>query len=80
MIQSDLEDSQRAALDFVIGGGESGPGHRPMKVEWVQSIADQCAAAGVPLFVKQDSGPRPGQQGRLPDSLWARKEMPEVKQ
>lgn len=63
-------------VDWCIVGGESGPGHRPMKVEWVQSIADQCAEAGVPLFVKQDSGPRPGQQGRLPDSLWEKKEMP----
>ena len=33
-------------------------------------------AAGVPVWMKQDSGPRPGQQGRLSDALWARKEMP----
>ena len=65
-----------AVLQWVIVGGESGPGHRPMQVEWVQSIADQCTAAGVPLWVKQDSGPRPGQQGRLSDALWERKEMP----
>mgnify|MGYP004417313778 CR=1 FL=1 len=63
-------------LSWVIVGGESGPGHRPMKVEWVQSLADQCSAAGVPLFVKQGSGLWPGQQDDLPDSLWARKEMP----
>ncbi len=64
------------ALNWVIVGGESGPGYRPMKVEWAQGIADQADAAGVPVWMKQDSGPRPGQQGRIPDSLWARKETP----
>jgi hypothetical protein len=32
--------------------------------------------SGTPLYVKQDSGPRPGKQGRLSDALWARKEYP----
>ena len=63
-------------LDWVIIGGESGPHHRPMQVEWAQSIVEQCAKAKVPVWMKQDSGPRPGQQGRLPDSLWALKQMP----
>jgi len=62
--------------DFIIVGGESGPHFRPMEVEWVQSIADQCRAAGVPLYVKQDAGRKPGQQGRIPDELWATKELP----
>jgi protein gp37 len=63
-------------ISWVIIGGESDAGHRPMDLAWVQSIADQCAAVRVPVWVKQDSGLRPGQQGRLPDSLWALKEMP----
>ena len=72
-----LSDSpSRRLFDWVIVGGESGPGHRPMEIAWVEDIADQCDAAGVPVFVKQDSGPKPGQQGRLPDDLWARKEFP----
>lgn len=40
-------------LDWVILGCESGPGRRPMKLEWARSIRDECQAAGVPLFVKQ---------------------------
>lgn len=57
-------------LDWVIVGGESGPGHRPMDIEWLESIVVQCREAGVPVYVKQDSGPRAGQQGRIPDDLW----------
>ena len=41
------------ALDWVICGGESGPGARPMHPEWARSLRDQCAAAGVPFFFKQ---------------------------
>ena len=41
------------ALDWVIVGGESGPGARPMHPDWVRSIRDQCQAAGVPFFFKQ---------------------------
>jgi protein gp37 len=40
-------------VDWVICGGESGPGARPMDLAWPQSIAKQCAAAGVPVHVKQ---------------------------
>ena len=41
------------ALDWVICGGESGPGARPMHPDWPRSVRDQCAAAGVPFFFKQ---------------------------
>ncbi|MBB4042055.1 protein gp37 [Microvirga flocculans] len=40
-------------LDWVIVGGESGPGARPMHPDWARSIRDQCTAAGVPFFFKQ---------------------------
>jgi protein gp37 len=40
-------------LDWVIVGGESGPGARPMHEEWARDIVRQCRAAGVPAFVKQ---------------------------
>ena len=40
-------------LDWVIVGGESGHGARPMNPDWVRSLRDQCAAAGVPFFMKQ---------------------------
>jgi protein gp37 len=42
-----------AELDWVIVGGESGPGARPMHPDWARSIRDQCQAAGVPFFFKQ---------------------------
>lgn len=40
-------------LDWVIVGGESGPGARPMHPDWARSLRDQCQAAGVPFFFKQ---------------------------
>ncbi len=40
-------------IDWVICGGESGPGARPMHPDWARSVRDQCKAAGVPLFFKQ---------------------------
>lgn len=40
-------------LHWVICGGESGPGARPMHPDWVRSLRDQCQAAGVPFFFKQ---------------------------
>src|SRR4029079_7875431 len=40
-------------LDWVIVGGESGPGARPFDLAWARSIVQQCKAAGVPVFVKQ---------------------------
>jgi protein gp37 len=44
---------QTIVLDQIIVGGESGPGARPCRVEWVESIIEQCRAAGVACFVKQ---------------------------
>lgn len=40
-------------IDWVIAGGESGPGARPMHPDWARSLRDQCEAAGVPYFFKQ---------------------------
>jgi len=40
-------------IDWVIVGGEAGPGSRPVHPEWIRTIRDECAAAGVPLFFKQ---------------------------
>jgi len=40
-------------LHWVVAGGESGPGSRPMQPTWTQSLRDQCAVAGVPFFFKQ---------------------------
>ena len=47
-------------LDWVVVGAESGPNRRPFQKEWAWDVLDQCREAGVPCFLKQDSGPRPG--------------------
>lgn len=67
---------QANLLDWVIVGGESGPQARPCDVAWIRSIVEQCATAMVACFVKQDYGPKPGMQGRLPDDIWNTKEYP----
>lgn len=49
-----IAPSQRGSgLDWVIAGGESGPGARPCRVEWIRAVVAQCQAASVPVFVKQ---------------------------
>jgi protein gp37 len=48
-----LAKTTTSRLDWVICGGESGPGARPMHPDWARSLRDQCAAAGVPFFFKQ---------------------------
>lgn len=69
-------DGTYQPVDWVIIGGETGPAYRPMEVAWAESLARQCQLANVACFVKQDSGPRPGKQGRLPDEVWAHKAYP----
>ncbi len=51
-------------IDWVIAGGESGPGARPVMEEWVVDIRDQCLAAGVPFFFKQWGGVNKKRAGR----------------
>ena len=45
--------SDMPRIDWVIVGGESGPGARPISPDWARSLRDQCAAAGVPFLFKQ---------------------------
>ena len=66
-----------SGLGWAIAGGESGPPRRPMRLEWLASVVAQCQAAGVPTFVKQDTALKEGQQGRIPDEVWAIKEFPQ---
>lgn len=51
-------------MDWVIVGGESGPGARPMREEWVRGVQAQCQAAGVAFFFKQWGGVRKKKAGR----------------
>lgn len=64
----------KAPIDWVIVGGESGPGYRPMDLDWARAIRDQCRSAGVPFFFKQESGLRPGTNAALDGKEW--KEFP----
>lgn len=59
-----------ASRFWTIVGGESGPNFRSLKIEWVRDIFEQCQEHAMPLFVKQDSGPKPGMRGRIPEDLW----------
>lgn len=72
----DLPNKHPARIDWVVVGGESGPGYRPCNVEWIGDIVMQCRTVGAPVWVKQDSDPRPGMQGPIPAELWNVKELP----
>jgi protein gp37 len=62
-------------IDWVIVGGESGPGARPMNEEWVTQIRDRCQAQEVPFFFKQWGGVQKSRTGReLDGRIWD--EMP----
>jgi protein gp37 len=61
----DLGEIDLDGIDWVIVGGESGRGARPMKKEWVFAIRDQCRKAGVPFFFKQWGGVWKKREGRL---------------
>jgi len=51
-------------IDWVIVGGESGPGARPMEARWLREVRDQCLGSGVAFFFKQWGGLRPKSGGR----------------
>src|SRR6266403_2063695 len=61
-----------SGIDWVIVGGESGPGARHMEPEWVREVRDQCVREGVAFFFKQWGGLRPKSGGRkLDDREWS---------
>lgn len=64
-------------IGWVIVGGESGPGARPMAAEWVTDIRDQCRRANVPFFFKQWGGKNKKKAGSLLDGR-TRDQMPTV--
>jgi protein gp37 len=71
-----LPDLDLRGLHWVIVGGESGPGARPMQEEWVTDIRDQCRAAKVAFFFKQWGGFNKKKSGReLQGRTWD--ELPE---
>lgn len=60
----DLGTVDLQGIDWVIVGGESGPGARPMAEDWVLSILSQCQKAGIPFFFKQWGGVQKSKRGR----------------
>jgi len=54
-----------AGIDWVIVGGESGPGHRPLDLDWVRDLRDRCSRRGIAFFFKQWGGRTPKAGGRL---------------
>jgi protein gp37 len=72
-----LPDLELGTINWVIVGGESGPGARPLAEEWVVDIKNQCRAAHVPFFFKQWGGFNKKRAGRvLQGRTWD--EMPEL--
>jgi protein gp37 len=58
-------------IHWVIVGGESGPRHRPIRIEWVREIRKQCVSANIPFFFKQWGGRTPKSGGReLDGRIW----------
>lgn len=67
----DLGELDLTGIHWVIVGGESGPGARPMEERWVRSIQEQCKAQEVPFFFKQWGGVQKARAGRmLGDRTW----------
>jgi protein gp37 len=73
----DLGELDLTGIDWVIVGGESGAGARPMEEGWVLTIRDQCVAANVPFFFKQWGGVQKKKNGRLLQGV-TYDEMPHV--
>lgn len=66
-----LDNLNLQGIHWVIVGGESGPGARPIKVDWVRSIRDQCLEQDVAFFFKQWGGVQKHRTGRiLDDRTW----------
>lgn len=57
-------------IDWVVVGGESGKGARPMHPDWARSLRDQCAMANVPFFFKQWGNNAPLQRAAVPDTMF----------
>lgn len=73
-----LADLNLKGIDWVIAGGESGPGARPIEPDWVRGIRDQCIEDQVPFFFKQWGGVNKKKNGRTLDKReWS--QVPEEK-
>lgn len=57
-------------LHWVIVGGESGPGFRPMELDWARDLRDECQSCDVAFWFKQHAGIRPGMNHMLDGQVW----------
>lgn len=67
------------SLDWVIVGGETGPGARPMQTDWLQSVFDQCNTAGVPFFYKKAGDHLKRLDPHIEESINLPRQFPEVR-
>jgi protein gp37 len=66
-----LDDLNFEGIGWVIAGGESGRGARPVQTDWITALRDQCVQSNVPFFFKQWGGATPKAGGRVLDGrLW----------
>jgi protein gp37 len=74
-----LPDLDLAGIDWLIAGGESGRGHRPVEREWIADLREQCSVAGTAFFFKQWGGARPKSNGREIDGrTWSEMPVPRL--
>ena len=67
-----IEKADLSAVNWVIVGGESGPGARPMKKEWATSLRSACLSQNIPFFFKQWGGVNKKKAGReLDGQTWS---------
>ncbi len=71
-----VEDVPTSGINWVIVGGESGPGARPVRIEWVRHIRDKCLRESIPFFFKQWGGVNKKARGyRIDGRTW--RQMPD---
>lgn len=62
-----LDGIDLSGIDWLIAGGESGPGARPCDAQWIRELRDACADSGTAFFFKQWGGRTPKERGRMLD-------------
>lgn len=75
-LDGELDCQMFSGIDWVIAGGESGPGARPAHPDWFRSVRDQCQAAGVSFFFKQHGNWVPTSDGYAYGRYWHREGSP----
>jgi protein gp37 len=73
-----LDGLNLSDIDWLIAGGESGRGHRPVRAEWLRDLRDACEGTGVAFFFKQWGGPRSKSGGRNLDGR-EHSDMPRIR-